>query len=311
MRKGVLVVGSINMDLVIRAERMPRPGETLFGSGFECCPGGKGANQAVSAARLGAPTAICGRLGRDPFAGPLRENLERAGVDTSLVRHDPETASGVALIAVQPDGENSILVASGSNMKMRTEDLEAARPWFERSAVVLLQFEAPLNVVERALDMAKETGCRSVLDPAPAVKAPPELLGKADVLSPNESEAEALLGMSVGDDHSAQKAARRLRDMGAGRIILKLGGRGALLYDGARQEFVPGFDVDPVDTTAAGDAFTGAIGVAISEGMEWVAAVRFANGAGAMACLGMGAQTSLPTREELEAFLQTAVERNP
>jgi len=303
MGQGVLVIGSINMDLVIQAQ-LPKPGETRFGRDFRMIPGGKGANQAVAAARLGAETAMFGRVGQDAFADALRNNLADAGVNVSMVERDVEAASGVALIVVQPDGENSILLASGSNMALRPDDLSRAEALFEGAAVVLLQFEIPLDVVDRALDMARAHGCCAVLDAGPAVQAPPELLAKAHVLSPNEVETAALLDMPVDDLDSAREAAQRFRDMGVENVLLKLGGRGALLATDAGQEHAPAFDVEPKDTTAAGDAFTGAVGVAISEGRTLSEAVRFANAAGAVACLRAGAQPSLPLREEVETFLR-------
>jgi ribokinase len=189
-------------------------------------------------------------------------------------------------------------------MAMRCEHLDAAEALFAQAAVVLLQFETPLAVVDRALDLARRHGCRAVLDAGPAVVAPPELLAKAEVLTPNETETAALLGMEVADLDAAREAARRFRRMGVETALLKLGGRGALLDDGDRQRWFPAFDIAPVDTTAAGDAFTAAVGVALAEGMAWDSAVPFANAAGALACLVPGAQPSLPTRGQVDAFLQ-------
>ena len=304
MSGSVLVIGSLNMDLVMLADSLPAAGETLFGRDFRMVPGGKGANQAVAAARLGAEACMAGRVGEDPFAKALTESLEASGVDTTLVTTDHHAATGVAAITVLADGRNTILVAPGANMRISPDDLTRMEPWFDRAAVVLLQFEIPLDVVDRALDLARAHGCRSVLDAGPAVKAPRELLAKATVLSPNEPETEALLGVSVATPDAARDAARRFRDMGVECVILKLGERGALLDVGDHQEIAPAFPVKPVDTTAAGDAFTGALGVAMAEDMDWPRAVRFANAAGALACRRPGAQPSLPTRTEVEEFMR-------
>ena len=306
----VLVVGSINMDLVIEGV-LPGPGETRFGRGFRMIPGGKGANQAVAAARLGARTSMLGRVGHDAFADVLTASLSGSGVDVSSVGPDPDEATGVALIVVQPGGENSILLASGSNMALQPADLEASKPLFEDAAVVLLQFEVPLEVVDYALDLARACGCRTVLDAGPATDAPLELLAKAHVLSPNETETGAILNMAVVDDDSALGASQRLRDAGVETVLLKLGCRGALLHDTDGPRWFPAFPIDPVDTTAAGDAFTAAIGVAIAENMPMDPAVRFANAAGALACTGMGAQPSLPTRQQVETFLQRQSAADP
>jgi len=303
MRKGVLVVGSVNMDLVIRSD-LPRRGETLFGSDFRALPGGKGANQAVAAARLGGKTAMIARVGGDAFAETLLANLAEEGVDTSHVGRDPEAATGVALILVQPNGENSIVLASGANMRLKPEDLERARSCFEEAAVVLLQFEIPLETVDCGLELARQCGCRAVLDAGPAVNAPPELLAKAYVVSPNETETEALIGAAVRDKSSAECAAQQLRNLGVDHVLLKLGERGALLHTEAGRHWFPAFAIEPVDTTAAGDAFTAAVGVAVAEGRDWADAAPFANAAGALTCLSPGAQPSLPKRSQVERFLQ-------
>jgi len=303
MRKHVLVVGSINMDLVIQAD-LPRPGETRFGDHFRMVPGGKGANQAVAAARLGGRTAMVGRVGGDAFADVLTRNLADVGVDVSCVARDPQEATGVALIVVQPGGQNSILLASGANMRLRPEDLDQAEGLFEAAAAVLLQFESPLDVVDRALDLARKHGCRAVLDAGPAVDAPPQMLAKAHVLSPNETETEALLHMEIRDMDSAFEAAHRFHDMGVETVLLKLGSRGAVLVSEEEEEWFPAFEIEPVDTTAAGDAFTAAVAVAMADGKNLREAVVFANAAGALTCLRPGAQPSLPGRGEVEDFLR-------
>ncbi len=305
MRNEILVIGSANMDLVVQAPRLPKPGETLSGGGFRLAPGGKGANQAVAASRLGVATAFVGRCGCDPFGAELRASLAGSGVDVAAFAQDPAHATGVAVILVQPDGQNSIVIAPGANHALRPSDLEAVAPLFGRAAFVLVQLEIPLDTVEAALDLASRHGCRSVLDPAPAVPLASSLLRKASILSPNESETEILLGGPC----PAPEAARRFRDMGVECVVLKLGARGCLVAHDDLLEAVPAFDITPVDTTAAGDAFTAGLAAALVRGDTLQAACRYANGAGALACQTRGAQPSLPSRERLEAFLATARER--
>jgi len=299
----VTVVGSLNMDLVVRAPRIPRPGETIIGGEFRTVPGGKGANQAVAAARLGAQVAMVGRVGGDAFGGLLLENLAAAGVDHTFVTRDPQAATGVALIEVDDAGQNSIVVVSGANMRLAPADVEAAAAAIGVADVLLLQLESPLETVTRAAQVAHARGVTVILNPAPARPVPDGLLGLVDVLIPNESETALLTGLPVGDQEEAQAAAAALRRMGVATVILTLGGRGALLaYEGGAELF-PAFDVTPVDTTAAGDAFVGGLAVALAEGRPLQEAVRWGNAAGALATTRLGAQPSLPTRQALDDML--------
>jgi ribokinase len=300
----ILVVGSINMDLVVRCPRVPAPGETLAGSDFATVPGGKGANQAVAAARLGAPTAMIGRVGLDTFGDALLAGLAENGVDTTHVARDDEAASGIALILVDHAGQNSIVVASGANGSLRPEDLEAAGSLFAWADAVLVQLEVPLATVGQALALARRAGALAVLDAGPARELPAEVLAAADIVSPNESEAKAITGLAVSDVASAQRAAARLREMGARGVVLKLGAQGAYLSCDEMQQHVPAFRVEPVDTTAAGDAFTAALALAAAMGRTLPEAVRYANAAGAAATLRFGAQPSMPTPEEVIRILQ-------
>lgn len=300
----VTVVGSLNMDLVIRAPKLPEAGETVLGGTFATFPGGKGANQAVAAARLGASVAMVGRIGDDAFGRQLRDGLAREGIDLSHLRTDASAATGVALITVDAAGRNTVMVASGANMRLTTGDVDAARDLIAASRVLLLQLEVPLDVVRHAAEMARAAGCRVVLDPAPAPSQPlpDELYRAIAVLNPNEVEAKALTGVRVSGEADARRAAEALLARGCGAAVIKLGERGAYLAAGRRREAVPALRVQAVDTTAAGDAFAAAMGVALAEGQDLLAAVRFANAVGAFSVTRMGAQPSMPTRAELREF---------
>lgn len=299
----VVVVGSLNMDLVVRAPRIPAPGETLLGGEFHTVPGGKGANQAVAAARLGARVSMVGRLGADDFATQLLANLEADGIDHSAVIQDASTTTGVALIVVADDGQNSIVVASGANMQVTPDDVDAAAETIAAADVLLLQLEIPLDAVQRAAEIAHEHGVPVVLNPAPARDLPADLLSRVDVLIPNESETALLTGLPVDTGAELEAAARALLDRGISTAILTLGARGAMLATGSEVEIIPTFKVQPVDTTAAGDAFVAGFSVALAEGKPVAEAVRWGNAAGALAVTRMGAQTSLPRRAELEQLL--------
>ena len=303
MPERITVVGSLNMDLVVRSPRIPQPGETIIGHEWHTIPGGKGANQAVAAARLGGQVFMVGRVGADTFAQPLLDNLADCGVDHTHVTCDPEAATGVALITVDDEGENTIVVASGANMQLSPQDVEAAEDLIAASNALLLQLENPLETVTRAAQLAQAHGVTVVLNPAPARQLPTELLSLVDVLVPNESETALLTGMPVDSLGALEAAAAVLLGKGIGTVILTLGAQGALLADTNGFVPVPAFKVDPVDTTAAGDAFMGAFGVALAEAKPVVEAVRWGYAAGALAATKLGAQTSIPTREEVEALL--------
>jgi ribokinase len=302
----VSVVGSLNMDLVIASPHLPERGETVTGGAFGTFPGGKGANQAVAAARLGAPVAMVGASGDDTFGGQLREGLVREGIDTEHVAVIPGAASGVAFITVDPRGHNMIVVAPGANARVTPRHVEAARDAIAASRVLLLQLEIPVESVMRAAEIAHEAGVTVVLDPAPAPAAPlPEhLLRFVDVVHPNEVEAKMLTGLPVGDEPSARAAARRILSTGCRAAVIKLGARGAFVAASSNGPFrmLPGIPVDAVDTTAAGDAFAGALGVALADGRGLLDAAQFATLAAAISVIRMGAQPSMPTREEVDAF---------
>ena len=301
----IVVVGSLNMDFVVQVERLPAPGETVLGRDFKMIPGGKGANQACAAGRLAGaatPVHMAGRVGYDPFADHLKASLAAAGVNVARVHATQAQPTGVALIWVEKSGQNSIVVASGANMALEPSSVKGL---FDGARLALFQLESPLDAVLAGLRSARAAGARTVLDPAPAQPLSDEVLACVDLLTPNESEACILLGETprpVGLD-SAPAMARRLRARGAAAVILKLGAQGCY-YDGPAGSFEsPGFSVDPVDATAAGDTFNAALAVALAEGREMPAALRFANAAAAISVTRLGAQASAPARAEVDAFL--------
>jgi ribokinase len=271
-------------------------------------PGGKGANQAVAAARLGSATHFVGRVGNDMFGTRLKEGLASCGVNTDHVLVD-DGPSGVAVIILNDSGQNSIVVAPGANARCRPNDLRPVARLFGRADFVLLQLEIPLATIKAALDMAHAAGLRAILDAGPAQKVPMELLRKAHIVSPNETEAFALTGVEVHNVMSARNAAKKLLDGGVETVVMKLGEQGALVVTGDLEEHVLAFPVDAVDTTAAGDAFTGALAVALAEGADLIDAVRFANAAGALATTRLGAQPSMPTRDAVEQFMAERMKR--
>ena len=303
MSKPLLVVGSINMDLVMRTSRLPRPGETMYGEDLRAIPGGKGANQAVAAARLGMPVIMAGRVGRDQFGETLLAGLQANGVDTSFVERDEQASSGTTFIFVEPNGENTIVVATGANGSFSPRSAERLAGLLERVELVLLQLELPLESMARMIELARAAGKTVVLDAGPPCRQPLPAFFQVTVLTPNEAEAEALSGLTIRDPDSALRAALRLLERGPQAVVLKLGSKGALMAGGCKTLFLPAHAVKAVDTTAAGDAFSAALAVSLAEGQELEEAVRVANAAGALAVTKAGAQPSMPTRAELQAFL--------
>lgn len=303
-RNGVLVIGSANMDFVVKAVHFPRPGETLFGRTFSMFPGGKGANQAVASAKVGARTYFIGKMGKDIFRDTLMTSMRHDGVELGHVKVDAKASTGIALITVDLSGQNEIVVISGSNMHLLPGDLDREKSVFSKVRTVLLQLEVPLPTVLRAARLAKRSGALVILNPAPAQKLPPALLRRTDILTPNETEAEILTGVRVRDIPSAGRAARKLLKAGVGRVIVTLGSRGCLLVTENELRRFPALHVRPVDTTGAGDAFNGALACALAGGKTLNEAILFANSVAAFSVTRMGAQSSMPGLKELRLFLR-------
>lgn len=298
----IAVVGSINMDLVIRCQRLPVPGETVMAdSSREIC-GGKGANQAVAAARAGGEVSMIGRVGNDAFAERLVDNLKAEQIQCNGIRWS-DCESGVAIVPVEESGQNSIMVVPGANGAVCPEDVAASEPIISGADVLLLQLEVPVETVAAAIELAKKRGVRVVLDPAPAQQLP-DALFDVDLLCPNQSEASVLTGIEVESEKQVAAAAESLHQRGAKNVAITLGERGTWLFDGQHGELIPTIEVTAKDTTAAGDAFAGALAVRWSETGDLVEAVRFANVAGALSASKDGAQPSMATRKEIDKKLR-------
>lgn len=307
MKPKILVIGSSNTDMIVKMPRIPFPGETLLGGEFVTAAGGKGANQAVGAARAGGDVTFIARVGRDMFGERAVAGFVQDRINVKFVSRDAHSPSGVALIFVAKDGENSIAVASGANAKLSPNDVMRAKTAFVSADVLVMQLETPLSAVLAAAELATKSCVRVVLNPAPARPLPDRLLRCVSILTPNESEAESLTGIRVNSAKSAAKAAAQLQKRGVQTVIVTLGARGAFVADRDETRLVPSFKVKPVDTTAAGDVFNGALAVALAEGQPLTYATRFANAAAAISVTRMGAQPSAPTRGEILGFLK----RNP
>jgi len=304
MRPAIVVVGSANMDMVVKLIRSPRPGETVFGRTFGMFPGGKGANQAVCAAKLGARTTFIGKVGPDVLGRRLKETMRQAGVQLTHLMTDPAASTGTAMISVDASGENQIIVVSGANMQITPADIRKHRRAFSGARVVLSQLEIPLESVRETLRAAKEAGCTVVLNPAPARPLPRSILRNVDYLTPNETEAEILTGVAVRDLATAERAARRLIGLGVGTVIVTLGKRGCFMVCAGGKLHVPALKVKAVDTTAAGDAFNGSLALALARGKSPAEAMCFASSVAAFSVTRMGAQVSMPWPKELRAFVR-------
>ena len=304
MKPKILVIGSINTDIVLKTERFPKPGESYFGDSIEIIPGGKGANAALTVQRLGVDVIMVGRVGRDIFAKTALKNLKSDGVNTKFILRDRKSHTGLAVIIVTSSGENSIFVYPGANMNLSFEDIDKLDNVWKDCSIVLTSFEIPLEIVEYTLDKAHKNGLKVLVDAGPATACPESILKKVDILSPNETEAEVLTGVSVKDLNSAKRAAKKLIKIGIPIVILKLGERGSLFYSNDEIYHSPAYKVISIDTTAAGDAFTGAFAVSMHNDKSLKDALRFANFAGGFSVTKIGAQTSLPYKEELEDFVK-------
>ena len=300
MSRKIVVVGSCNTDMVINMERLPLPGETLLGGKFFMNAGGKGANQAVAAARLGGKVDFVAKVGNDPFGIRSIDQYKAEGIGTKHVVVDKEHPSGVALILVDAHGENSIAVASGANAHLLPEDIDRAKGAIEGCDILLMQLETPMPTIEHAAQMARKSGCKVILNPAPAHSLPESLLTNLYMLIANETEAEYISGTRITDMDSVARAADIICHRGVENVVITLGSKGAFIKERDTYHQVPALKVKAVDATAAGDTFCGAVCVALAEGRSITDAVTFANRAAAVTVTRMGAQSSLPYRREVE-----------
>lgn len=296
----ILIVGSLNMDLVVRVPHSPMPGESVLGGEFETFPGGKGANQAVAAARMGAEVTMIGRVGNDDFGDVLIQNLVADKIKTNYVIKETTAPTGIAMIAVSDNGENSIVVAPGANMQVSVDDVNKASDIFKEIDLLLIQLECPLEAVAEAIKFAKANHVKVVLNPAPAQVLPEWLLADIDVITPNENELKFITG-----EKEISKGAYALLEQGVKNVLVTLGSDGAYLVNETSDVHFPAHKVIAVDTTAAGDSFNGALAVLLAENETLLKAVRFAMAAGALATTRRGAQPSIPNRKEVEQFLST------
>lgn len=301
----ILVVGSINMDLVVRVPHAPLPGETVLGGDFETFPGGKGANQAVAAARMGGEVTMVGRVGNDSFGDALIQGLVEDKIKTTYVIKDTEARTGIAMISVAADGENEIVVASGANHKVTPEDVNNTRSIMREMDLLLLQLECPIDTVTASVELAKAYDVPVVLNPAPAQPLSKTLLANIDVLTPNEGELATLTG-----EKDPEIAICSLLEWGLKNLVITLGANGARVITAEGDQHLPAHEITAVDTTAAGDAFNGALAVALAEGKPLLEAVCYGMAAGALAATRRGAQPSLPTRDAVEGLMASSNIRN-
>lgn len=296
----IAVIGSSNTDLVVNTPHFPAPGETILGGQFLMNPGGKGANQAVAAARLGGRVAFIGKAGDDYFGRETRKNLAKEGIDVAGLTTDTDAPSGIAQITVNEQGENKIIVAPGANMNLQPDDLDRASDIFDDAAILLIQLEIPLKTVLHAARNGFKSGKIVILNPAPASDLPAELFPNLTLITPNEHEAGQLSGQTVNDPTSALKAAKILLKKAVKNVIITMGKKGAFLYTGRTEQIIPAPEVQPVDTTAAGDCFNGALAVALARGENLADAARFAVKAASLSVKRPGAQNSLPFLSEVD-----------
>ena len=299
--KNICVIGSLNMDLVVNVDTMPKPGQTIIGSNFKEVPGGKGANQAVAMARLNGNVSMIGKVGEDGFGQTLINSLKNDKVDTTYIQ-TAKGATGVALITVDKNAQNSIVVSPGANFEVKEDDIDNNIEEIKNSDIVVLQLETPLNTIKYALNKAKELNKYTILNPAPAVKLDDEIIKNVDLLTPNETELEIISGVSIETEEDIQKAAQIMIEKGVKELIVTLGSKGSLYINKEKSMFKKAYKVEAVDTTAAGDSYTGALAVALSQDKNIEDAMDFASKVGALSVLKEGAQSSLPTLEDVKNF---------
>ena len=299
--KNICVIGSLNMDLVVKVDTMPKGGQTLIGSNFKEVPGGKGANQAVAMARLGGNVSMIGKVGNDGFGQTLLNALKTDNVNTDYIGIE-EGPTGVALITVDKNAENSIVVAPGANFKVAVEDIDNNIEAINNSDIVVVQLETPLETIKYGLKKAKEAGKYTILNPAPAVVLEDEIIKNVDLLTPNETELEILSGVEINTEDDIKRAAQIMIDKGVKELIVTLGSKGSLYINKERSMFKSAYKVQAVDTTAAGDSYTGALSVAFANGKNIEEAMDFASKVGALSVMKEGAQSSLPTLKDVENF---------
>jgi len=303
-KPSICIVGSSNIDLVVKSKRLPLRGETILGGEFLMVPGGKGANQAVAAAKLGAEVFFIAKLGNDIFGTQSFTNFKKEGVNTRFVTRTDKASSGVASIAVDEGGNNTIVVAPGANHLLTPQDVKKARSQIASCGAVVAQLEIPLKTVEFTARLANKFGIPFILDPAPARKLSNELLAKTDIIKPNETEAQILTGIEVANIHTAAKAAKKLLSRGVKTVIITMGSKGCFLMNNQISEFFPARKVKAVDSTAAGDAFVGGLAFCIAQGKSITEAIKFAGSVAALSVTKMGAQSSMPDMKEVEKFIK-------
>ena len=299
--KNICVIGSLNMDLVVNVDTMPKPGQTIIGSNFKEVPGGKGANQAVAMARLNGNVSMIGKVGEDGFGQTLINSLKNDKVDTTYIQTS-KGATGVALITVDKNAQNSIVVSPGANFEVKEDDIDNNIEAIKNSDIVVLQLETPLNTIKYALNKAKELNKYTILNPAPAVKLDDEIIKNVDLLTPNETELEILSEMKIENEDDISKATNKMIEKGVKEFIVTLGSKGSLYINKEKSMFKKAYKVEAVDTTAAGDSYTGALAVALSQDKNIEDAMDFASKVGALSVLKEGAQSSLPTLEDVKNF---------
>lgn len=306
MMKKIVVVGSSNTDLIIKVSEIPRPGETLLGGEFMTFPGGKGANQAVAAARAGGDVVFIASVGNDPYGEQAIKGYKLDNINTENIKVCKGAPSGIAMITISGRGENAITVASGANSLLSPADLEEAEEAFHEADYMLVQLETPLDTVQKAVELCSDLNTRVILNPAPAAKLPDVILKGVSIITPNETEAESLTGIIVTDELTAVEAAEALHKRGVETVIITMGSKGAFLSDrsSGTSKMVAGFKVDAMDTTAAGDVFNGQLAVSLAEGADLEKAIVQAHAAAALSVQKLGAQSSIPRREETDYYLQ-------